>query len=254
MTRSDSFATAPLGAYLAKLDRRFKLAPEDCNAILALPAVVHSFEAHRTIVKEGQVANEAIFLVEGLVSRQRLVNKQRQIISLNVAGDAIDLQTLFFRDADNALVTHQKTIIASVPHGSLIELCSRAPLVAQLLWHDTLVDSAIFREWAMNVGHRRATERIGAFLLELEARLAAIGQVKDHTFELPLAQQEIASALGLSLVHMNKSLRKLREAGLINTRGRAFQLVDPARLKEEVGFDSAYLYLHEPPAFQKPTK
>ena len=103
----------------------------------------------------------------------------------------------------------------------------------------------------MNVGHRRAIDRIGALLLEVEARLTAIGQVKDNTFELPLTQQELANSLGLSLVHMNKSLRRLREGNLIATRGREFRLPDAERLKETVGFKSDYLHINEPPSFRK---
>ena len=127
MSHPALLSNAPLATYLAKLERRLTLPDEDRAALLALPVEVQTFAAQTTIVKEGQLADHSIFLVEGIVSRQRLVENERQIISLSFPGDAIDLQTLFFRDADNSLVAHQPTIIASVPHRSLIELVAAAP-------------------------------------------------------------------------------------------------------------------------------
>ena len=123
--------------------------------------------------------------------------------------------------------------------------------MAKMLWHDTLVDSAIFREWAMNIGHRRAPHRIGSLFLEFEARLAALDRVHDGAFEINLTQQELASALGLSLVHMNKSLRRLREEKLIATRGREIHILDKPRLAKMVGFDDTYLRLAAAPVFDK---
>ena len=246
-----SGAPSPLLAYLEKLERRRALLPEDREPLLSLPAVVRHFDAQAKIVREGEVAEHSVFLIEGLISRQKLANESNQIIAISFPGDGVDLQSLFFEETDHALVAHQPTIVAYVPHGALIQLCDDHPHLAKLLWHDTLVDSAIFREWAMNIGHRRAHYRIGAFFLECEARLAVIGQAHEGIFELRLTQQELASALGMSLVHLNKSLRRLREAGLVSANGREIRIRDKAALTKAVGFDPAYLHLAAAPRFHK---
>ncbi len=245
---------SPLSAYLEKLERRRDLFPDERADLLALPAVVRRVEAQSRIVREDQDAEHSIFLIEGLVSRQKRVGGADQIISLSFPGDGVDLQTLFFDETDHALVAHEPSIVAFVPHGALIELCDRHPHLARMLWHDTLVDSAIFREWAMNIGHRRAPQRMGALLLECEARLAAIGRVRGGVFELKLAQKELASALGLSLVHCNKSLRRLREEGLVTIIGRQVHLTNRDALVKMAGFDPSYLHIDRSPRFEKTSK
>lgn len=242
---------SPLSAYLEKLERRRDLFPDERAALLALPAVVRRAEAQERIIGEDEAAEQSVFLIQGLVSRQKRAGGSYQIISLGFPGDGVDLQTLFFDETDHALVAHEATIVALVPHGALIELCDGYPHLSKMLWHDTLVDSAIFREWAMNIGHRRAPLRVGALILECEARLAAIGRVHDGTFELKLTQQELASALGLSQVHFNKSLRRLREEKLIATSGRQIRIRDREALAKMVGFDPGYLHLGKSPRFEK---
>lgn len=242
----------PLSAFVEKLERRRQLLDEERAALLALPAVLRRVDAQDRILREDQDAEQSVFLINGLVTRQKSANGADQIIAISFPGDGIDLQNVFFDETDHSLVAHEPTVVAYVPHGALIELCDRHPHLAKMLWHDTLVDSAIFREWAMNIGHRRAPQRIGALFLECEARLAAIGRSQEGTFELRLTQQELAGALGLSLVHFNKSLRRLREEKLIATNGRQVSLPDKEALAKMVGFDPAYLHLERPPKFEKP--
>ena len=241
----------PLAAYLTKLERRHPLPPAARDALLAMPANLRHVNAQDVVVREDSKAEYSVFLIEGLISRQKRANRNGQIISISFPNDAVDLQTLFFDKTDHALVAHEPSIVAEVPHGALIALCDNYPLMAKMLWHDTLVDSAIFREWAMNIGHRRAPHRIGSLFLEFEARLGAIDRVRDGAFEINLTQQELASALGLSLVHMNKSLRRLREEKLIATKGREIHILDKPRLTKVVGFDDTYLRLAAPPVFDK---
>lgn len=242
---------SPLSAYLEKLERRRELFQDERAALLALPAVLRRVEAQERILKEDQEVDHSVFLLDGLITRQKRANGSDQIISISFPGDGVDLQTLFFDETDHALVAHEPTVVAYVPHGALTELCDHHPHLAKMLWHDTLVDSAIFREWAMNIGHRRAPQRMGALFLECEARLAAIGRAREGKFELKLTQQELASALGLSLVHCNKSLRRLREEKLVVTSNRQIYLPDRAALIKMVGFDPAYLHLERAPNFEK---
>ena len=245
-----SGAPSPLFAYLRKLERRCELFPEERNRLLSVPAVLRRFEPQEMILSKGK-AEHTVFLIHGLISRQKQANGASQIIALSFPGDGVDLQSLFLEKTDVALVAHGPTVVAYVPHGALIELCDDHPHLAKMLWHDTIVDGVIFREWAMNIGHRSAHHRLGALLLECEARLAAIGEAHEGTFTLRLTQQELASSLGLSLVHLNKILRRLREENLVTTKGREMRICDKVTLTKVVAFDPAYLHLVEPPSFRK---
>jgi CRP-like cAMP-binding protein len=116
--------------------------------------------------------------------------------------------------------------------------------LGRLLWRDTLVDSAIFREWVVNVGRRTAYERIAHLLCELMTRLRAMDLAQGDTCELPVTQAELADATGLSAVHTNRTLQELRAEGLIRLEGRVLTALDWEGLKGAGGFDPAYLHLH----------
>ena len=242
---------SPLTPYVSKLENRRPVSAQDRSLLLDLPATLRRVEPLERFMRQGDLADQSVFLIEGLLSRQKAVSGAAQIMSISFPGDAVDLQTLFFERTDHALVAHESSVVAFVPDSAIIKLCEANPVIAKLLWHDTLVDSAIFREWALNIGHRRAPYRIGFAFLEFQARLAAVGRADINAFELNLTQQELASALGLSLVHMNKSLRRLRDDSLVEIKGREIRLLDKQRLANLVDFDPSYLHLAGSPALDK---
>lgn len=242
---------SPLGLYVAKLENRRSISQQDRSLLLDLPTTLRRVEPQERFIRQGDLADQSVFVIEGLISRQKPVGGVNQIMSINFAGDGVDLQTLFFERTDHTLVAHEPSVVAFVPDSAIIKLCEANPVISKLLWHDTLVDSAIFREWALNIGHRRAPFRIGFAFLEFEARLASVGLANDGIFELNLTQQELASAFGLSLVHINKSLRQLREENLVEVKGRTIHLLDRARLAKLVKFDPSYLHLADSPALHK---
>jgi CRP-like cAMP-binding protein len=213
--------------YVRKLERRMALPKPERDALLSLPSVMVQVGPQTTVVKEGDQTDQCIFLAEGFLSRQKFANRDPQIIAIAVPGDAADLQTLWFGRQEHNLVAHTEATLRLVPHASISALCETYPLLMKALWHDTLVEAAIFREWTLNVGHRRARLRVAHLFLEMAARLGAVGLVEDDTFGMPYTQAELASMVGLSLVHFSKSLRSLREEGLIETRGKSLRLLDP---------------------------
>src|SRR5687767_6825748 len=107
---------------------------------------------------------------------------------------------------------------AFIPHQSLTEVTHRCPRVSDVMWRDTLIDAAIFREWMIGIGRRSAYTRIAHVLCEVFVRLRAVGLANGHECELPLTQTELGDALGLSTVHVNRSLQELRGDGLIQLR------------------------------------
>ena len=244
-------SSSPLTSYVSKLEKRRPISQEDRSLLLELPATLRPVGPQERFVRQGELADQSAFLIEGLITRQKRVGGASQIMSISFPGDAVDLQTLFFERTDHTLVAHDPSVVAFVPDTAIIALCEANPVIAKLLWHDTLVDSAIFREWALNIGHRRAPYRIGFAFLEFAARLASAGRAETAAFELNLTQQELASAFGLSLVHMNKSLRRLREDRLVEIKGRSIHLLDKARLARLVDFDPTYLHLEGSPALDK---
>ena len=120
------------------------------------------------------------------------------------------------------------------------------PTLTELLWRDTLIDAAIFREWIVAMGQRPAQSHLAHLLCEVFTRLRAGGLTQDHSCSLPLTQEELGDACGLSTVHVNRTLQDLRRHGLIQLQHSRLTILDWARLKEVAQFDPAYLHLREP--------
>lgn len=232
--------------FVAKLERRSLLPDDDRAALFALTGVMRSYDPGETLLDEDVAATHCAIIGKGFVSRvKHLDGGARQIVALHIAGDAVDLQSILFTKTDHQLQAHAQTDVFWIPHVDLLDLATRRPVVARALWLDTLVDASIFREWTANLGQRSARQRIAHLFLEMGARLEAIGAVNGDAYELPLTQTALSEALGLSLVHMNKSLQVLRQSGVVATRHRTIVLEDRAKLVEMCGFDASYLHLDE---------
>jgi CRP-like cAMP-binding protein len=122
------------------------------------------------------------------------------------------------------------------------------PRIELALWRDTMLDAALYRQWLINLGRRAADQRIAHLLCEIWTRLQAIGRAQDAAYEVPITQSDLADAVGFSLVHVNKSLRRLREEGLITFRTNQVRVHDWDRLRLVAGFDPSYLQLRPEPS------
>ena len=137
--------------------------------------------------------------------------------------------------------------IAKVPHDRLRRISETSAHLARLLWLSTLIDAAIHREWIASIGGRTAKSRLAHLLCELFLRLEAVGKTDGSRFDLPLTQTEIAEAQGLSLVHVNRSIRALRATSAVKwSNGRV--VIQNWQLLQEIGdFHPAYLNLEQKP-------
>jgi CRP-like cAMP-binding protein len=116
--------------------------------------------------------------------------------------------------------------------------------LAEALWCETLLNVAIQREWAINLGRRSALERVAHLLCEIFDRLRPVGLVDGNCCSLPVTQTDLADATGLSVVHLNRTLQELRAAGLIVLRDRVLTIADLDLLKETALFSPSYLHLY----------
>ena len=120
------------------------------------------------------------------------------------------------------------------------------PALARALWWAALVDEATLREWLVNIGARPAEERVAHLLCELLLRLKTIGLASDNSYEPPLTQAELADTTGLTNVHVNRVLQRLRGDGLITLRGKRLVILDVERLNAFSGFTPNDLHLAQP--------
>ena len=166
-------------------------------------------------------------------------------MSFYIPGDIPDLQSLHLDVMDHNIGTLVPTRVAFIPHGAMHEVTRRYPALAAAFWRDTLIDAAIFREWIVNVGRRPAYARMAHLIAELAAKFKSVGLITDWSFELPVTQEELGDALGLSTVHVNRTLQELRGDGLIRSEGKTLFIEDWEALKRAGEFDPTYLHLRD---------
>ena len=230
---------------LHKLRRCGALDSADEAAVRALPFKMRQIAASQYIVREGQLPKRCGVICEGYAYRQKLtVDGDRQIVMVLVPGDLLDLQNLFLTESDHDIQALTVTSIAEVPIGAIADLVAARPGVGRALWADSLVEASITREWLLNVGRRNARTRIAHLLCEFRQRLQTIGEGEESGYELPMTQEQMGDALGLTPVHVNRMLQGLERDGLINRRQRRVTVEDWEALKLAAQFNPRYLHLH----------
>ncbi|MCB8820906.1 Crp/Fnr family transcriptional regulator [Microvirga rosea] len=229
---------------LQKLESISVLSDEEKQAILHLPMNVRVLEADTDIVRDGDRPSDCCLILSGFICRYKVLSDgRRQIMGFYIPGDIPDLQSLHLQVIDNSVGTLVKSSVALIPHQSLRDLWQRYPNLGEILWRDTLIDAAMFREWLIGVGRRSAYQRIAHLLCELLMRMKAVGLANESGCDLPVTQSEFGDALGLSTVHVNRVLQDLRRDGLIVLRGSSLTIPDWEALQTAGDFDPAYLHL-----------
>jgi CRP-like cAMP-binding protein len=230
---------------LRRLNTVSKLDPADIDAIRALPIAVRHWEGGRGIVSDGERPKECCLIIEGFCIRSKTtVRGGRQILSIHIPGEIPDLQSLHLHRMDHDLITLAPSTLGFISHAALRALAHARPNVVDALWRDTLIDSAIFREWIVNVGQRPALARLAHVVLELRRRLEVTKRAEAAWFEFPLTQEQIGEALGITPVHANRIIKQLRQDGIVDVGKGRVQVLDEAKLAELAQFDDRYLHQH----------
>ena len=227
-----------------KLESITDLTPEERQALLDLPMKVHAIEADQDIVREGDRPSRCCLILQGFACRYKITALgKRQIMAFHIPGDIPDLQSLHLATLDHSLGTITPCEVGFIHHEDLRDLIRRCPRIGDLLWRDTLIDAAIFREWMVGLGRREAYGRIAHLLCEMMVKLRAVGLADGVTCDLPITQTELGDALGLSTVHVNRVLQELRGDGLISLRSGTLTVLDWDGLTNAGEFDPTYLHL-----------
>jgi CRP-like cAMP-binding protein len=171
-----------------------------------------------------------------------IADGKRQILSIHIPGDLPDLQNLHLATMDHDLVALSNCTLAFIAHTTIKELIRIRPTVGDIFWRDTLVDAAVFREWIVNVGQRAAHNRLAHIIVELRERLRMIGRVTGNAFAMPLTQEQIGEAMGVTSVHTNRILRQLRLDGVLEFHRGMVRILNEHKLQELAQFDARYLH------------
>lgn len=235
-------------AHLKKLRARDDVSAEEEEAIRGLVSNVTDVRADQTVVHTGEELEHSILLLSGWLARAKdLPGGQRQLAELHVAGDFADLHGFTLKSLDHDVISITPCRLAMVPHQRLKEVTERFPHLGRLFWLMTNIDAAIQREWTLSLGQRPAISRMAHLFCELEVRLGIAGLVQYGSYDFPLTQVELGQTLGLTSVHVNRTLQELRRRGLIDLESNRVSIHDLGGLKAVADFDDAYLYVRKRP-------
>ena len=234
----------PLALLLANLELRSPLSPADRETILALPCALKSLAPGSYLVREGEPPTACGVLVSGFAYRQKLTGEGgRQILSIHIPGEALDFQNIFLNSADHSVQMLTRGQVALVLRADLQRAARSSPAIGHAILINILVEASIFREWILNIGRRDAKSRLAHVLCELAVRLDAHGLTEEMGYHLPMTQAELADALGLTPVHLNRVIRALEVDGLLVRTKRDLSFPDWERMRDLADFNDRYLHI-----------
>jgi CRP-like cAMP-binding protein len=253
MSQNSDHALAPM---VRKLGLWTELSAADRDQIYQIPYQLRHLDAGQYIVWDGDKPQNTCLLLSGFAYRHKSAgNGGRQIMSIHMKGDIIDLQNSLLGVADHNVQMLSAGELAMMPVQALRDLAFRNPAIGMAMWYETLVEGSIFREWVLNIGRRDARTRIGHLLCEFAMRMEAAHLGQQTSYELPITQEQLADAVALTPVHVNRTLMKLEQDGLITRTKRMIRIVDWKELVKVADFQPRYLHLDRqefrpPPAQQ----
>ncbi|MBC9033845.1 Crp/Fnr family transcriptional regulator [Sphingomonas sp. JC676] len=242
------FSHAPaLQPFVNRLASRSLLTDEEASAVLSLKGQVRQVAAHSDFVRQGEHVDHACLVVDGLVGRFGQSGEgARQITCLHIPGDMADLPSVVSPKSAWGLMALTNTTILRLPHAEVRRVAAKHAGVAEALWRDCVADGSIFSEWVVNVGRRDALARLAHLLCEMAIRCERAGQGDRHAFALPATQADLGDATGLTSVHVNRTLKELRERSVATMRSRQVIVEDWDQLVSIGDFDEGFMLLDGP--------
>jgi len=214
------------------------------DALRDLPFRGRSLSAGEVFAREGDAPRSCAYVVAGTLSQTKLTRSgSRQIIGLRLPNEFVGVTGLFLREADHDVQALTPCQLMEVDILSLRRFLDQQPALRELMAADAMVAASIAQEWMINIGRRDARQRVAHFLCELALRLEGTMLKSGTTYELPLRQEQIADAVGLHRVAVNRMVRGLVAEGLIAARKNAITIVDAVKLEEVADFSARYLHL-----------
>jgi CRP-like cAMP-binding protein len=234
----------PLRLLLRQFELHSPLGEIARQGILDLPFQLKSLETGAYLVREGDRPMTCAVLIAGHAYRQKETSDGlRQIVSIHIPGEALDLQQLALAVADHSVQMLTRGEVAVIEQAHIRRLMAAEAEVAHAVLTAVLVEGSIFREWVLNVGRRNARTRMAHLLCEFALRMEKSGLAGDAGFELPITQEQLADAVGLTPVHVNRTLKAMEAAGLITRNKRIIAFPSWQKMRDVADFNQRYLHL-----------
>lgn len=228
------------------IDKLRSLAPlndDDIGALTAATARSRSVPTRRDLIREGDRPGPVFVVLEGWACRYKVLpNGARQVLAFLMPGDSCDLHVGLLAEMDHNIQSITPARVATVDRAEMDRIMDSRPGIAKALYIAQLIDEGTMRAWITSMGRRTSIERVAHLMCELYLRARNIGLTTATELELPLSQLLLADSLGMTPVHLNRVLKKLRLSGAMTLKRGSLVITDPLMLTEIAGFDENYLH------------
>lgn len=199
-------------------------------------------KAGETLIAEGEANASSYIMLDGWAARHKaLADGRRQILSFVLPGDVVGIEAHLIAEATASVTTLTRCTVAEFRPAAIVRLLAEhARLAAALMWA-TAREEAFLGERMLSLGRRPAIDRVGHLFVELYHRLRLVGLAQGEAYEAPLNLDQISDALGLSVVHVSRTMGQLRASRLMDRRSHRIVLLDRPRLENKVEFPGLYL-------------
>ncbi|MEE4201937.1 Crp/Fnr family transcriptional regulator [Erythrobacter sp.] len=221
---------------------RHHLSKDDLRNVEKLVSEQRSLSGGEVLVARGERVAHSAILVDGFMFRTICKDDRRFIVGVHVPGDFVDLHGFALKSLDHNLVSVGATRIGVVPHDRLTNTMRERPGLARAMWFATLLDAAIHRKWIQMLERLDAPRRIAHIYCELQTRLGLVGRAVPRALRAPFTQLDLGDMCGVSAVHANRAVSKLREIELAEIRRGTLYTRDWDALRKYAQFDPSYLY------------
>lgn len=234
----------PISFLARKLQHGANLVDSDVDRIDQIVGEPRDVLAGQDLFLHGDHSAFVHVMNSGTACRYKMLpDGSRAIVALMLPGDFCDLHISILAEMDHSMGAVSDCTISRISSDELDRLLDAHPRIKRACIWSNLVDEAILREWLVNIGRRSSDRRLAHLFCELYLRLNAVGLTEDHTFHVPLTQPILADLLGITPVHVQRTLASLRRSGLVSVQGGYVRIPDFAVLEELAGFDRTYLHL-----------
>ncbi len=231
-----------------KLRISIRLTASEIRAIERVQGPARTIAADVDLITAGKRSRTVRAIEDGWACRYKLLSDgRRQIINFVLPGDIVGLNEYLVGESDYSVTTLTAVRVSSIAPRSLIEVFGGHPRLAIALAWSVARYESMLAEQIVRLGRRNAYERIAHILLELHKRLQAVGLASESSYPTPITQEMLADALGLSIVHVNRTLGRLRRERLVSIDDGRVVLRDVAALAAIADFEASYLLQRQLP-------
>ena len=202
-----------------------------------------TFPPNYDLILEGDEPRPVFVILAGWACRYKILpGGSRQIISFMMPGDFCDMHVAVLAEMDHSIATLTDAKVVAIPRDQMEALVEVRPNLSKAFWWTQLVDAGVLRATIVSMGRRTSLERVAHLLCELCFRMRNIGIADEETFVMPFTQIVLADAVGMTPVHVNRLVRKLRALGALDVGVTTLIIADISLLAQIAGFDDNYLH------------